>query len=143
MPKPDAGGTVAVDPKIGVAGDEEFYTGADLFSKEDLKAQTDAVEGAKKGKINAQLLVFPIKQVHALIADRTGYDGFRVQPEEEAYWTYLAEFAIDNLPTKYLIPIVMLGGLAVLEARKVAGLLEFLREQKEHPRNPGASGGSG
>jgi len=132
MPGPVSSTGVPVSPSFAATGSEEFYTGADLFEE---KPKTPNADEGKmpqfKGTINNQLLVYPVVRVHGILADRTGYEGWRVNEEEKAYWGYLADFAIQNLPMKYLVPIVMLMGLAVIEAGKVAGWMTWQAQQNE------------
>ena len=123
---------VAVDDSMKVDGTETFASPDDIFKA----GKEEGVKLPKPKGMSAQLIVFPIVKVHDILADNSGYEGWRVTEDEKQYWTYLAEFAMENLPMKYLLPLIMFGGLAVIEARKFMGYQRWAKAHNAPTNDP-------
>jgi hypothetical protein len=78
----------------------------------------------------AVALVSLVGYIHGVLATKTGYEGWRLTPEEKEVWQTVLAYFSKYLPGKNLPVYVALLNLAVIEGGKFVGYVEYRRERK-------------
>lgn len=124
-----------VDPALARSPDGDVFATPESFGKSHAETvRSEANVAAKKMRIPANLLVFPIKKLHSLAAHRTGWSGWELDDEERQYWTTLANYFIGKYEgdIEKLELVVAGGGLLVCYATKYTEYEDWAEVHGEH-----------